>query len=85
LDPTTHNPRATNLKVTHIKEGDIEHHGWIVGVKPTLVNGNMHMLYNDNHDILYYMIYSWEVGTSSNIRVLETAVINPSYATFVGT
>ena len=30
------------------------------------------------------MIYSWEVGKSSNIRVLEENVIMPTYATFVG-
>lgn len=78
LDPTTHNPRAMNLKVTHIKNGDMENRGWIVGVKPTLVNGNMHVLFNDNHNVLYYMIYSWEVGKSFNIRVLETNVLLPT-------
>ena len=75
MDPTTNNPRATNLKVTHIKDGQIENRGYIVGVKPTLVNGNMHLLYNDNGFKLYYMIYSWEVGTNSNIRIVEEAVI----------
>ena len=84
LDSATRNPRATNLKVTHIKDGHIKDKGNIVGVKPTLVNGNMHLLYNDSDEKLYYMIYSWEVGKSSNIRVLVEKVKMPTYATFVG-
>ena len=84
LDSATRNPRATNLKVTHIRDGYIKEKGNIVGVKPTLVNGNMHLLYNDSDAKLYYMIYSWEVGKSSNIRVLVEKVIMPTYATFVG-
>jgi len=48
LDPITHNPRDDNMVVTHLRDGQIENHGWIIGVKPTLVNGDMHLLYNSN-------------------------------------
>ena len=57
LDGTSHAPISTGMNLRKI--GDIKKPGYVLAVKPSLVSGDVHLVYTDDGKKVWYMIWDW--------------------------
>ena len=78
----SHNPDPSNLFVA--KQKNISNEGHIVGIKPTLVSGDLHFIWHRKDKRIFYGIYDWTFPGTIKSNVIVIAAYLPSFAVFGG-
>ena len=85
---TNHDPDDATVTIFHLGE-DMKDEGHIIAVKPTLVNGKIHVVYWRKEKQIYYFQHDWISSTVKSIDIEHDvplqafAVFGHSSRTFV--
>ena len=78
-----HDPDPTTSFVSKIENNDIDNEGYIIGIKPTLVGGDMHGVWHRSDKKIYYFYYDWTISTLKTVEIHDKAEF-PAFAVFGG-
>lgn len=81
LDPTTHAPIDSGLVLKKIS--NIAAPGYVVAVRPTLVSGEVHLVYVTDIGDVFYMTWDWSSASSNAVKLYENVEF-PVAGTFIG-
>ena len=82
LDGTSHAPISTGMKLGKIK--DIKNPGYVMAVKPSLVSGDVHLVYTDDGRRVWYMTWNWATAKAQAFLLYEQ-IERPIIGAFLGT
>ena len=83
LDATSHDPIPGTVFCSKIKRDDIKDEGHIIGLKQTLVGGDLHGIWWQKDRIVHYFVYDWTFSAIKS-TVIHDKVNYPAFALFSG-
>ena len=83
LDATSHAPISTGMKLGKMK--DIKKPGYVMAVKPSLVLGDVHLVYTDEGRRVWYMTWDWNNNNKAQAFLLYERIERPIIGAFLGT
>ena len=81
LDGTTHNPDTSTIVIRALSTGAND--ARFIGLKQTLVSGNVHGIYHHHDSKIYYFDYNWGTGIKKALQIGKSDGI-PAFAVFAG-